>query len=114
MIIHLIRLGFYPSCARFLLLKVYHQYRVDVSEVDDRITVYGFIPGTPLSSNNVATLAYPIVLTPRIKHAYFVEREGFDPLAMLKSPMMLMMIGTGVLLFLTPYLMVRSQRPFIS
>lgn len=55
----------------------------------------------------MAPLAYPILLTPRVKNAYFIDREGFNPVAMLQSPMMLMMIGTGALLFVTPYLMVR-------
>lgn len=89
---------------------LFDHYRIDVSETKALPSVHAYIPGTPLSSNVAAPLAYPILLTPRAKNAYFVEREGFNLVAMLQSPMMLLMIGTGALLFLTPYLMSRMDQ----
>ncbi|GJJ08759.1 hypothetical protein Clacol_002978 [Clathrus columnatus] len=85
------------------------QHIVDVTKADPPISVYTFVPGTSLSNNTVISLPNPIILTPRAKNAYFAEKEGFNPIAMLQSPMMLLMIGTGVLLFLTPYLMSRMD-----
>lgn len=51
------------------------------------------------------TLRYPIVLTPRQKAEYFVERQAFNALGMLKNPMVMMMVGMGALVLGMPYIM---------
>ncbi|KAF8523147.1 hypothetical protein BU17DRAFT_64040 [Hysterangium stoloniferum] len=84
--------------------------RVDVSDAEHNVSVRAFSPGTPLAAAPVASIGYPIVLAARARNAYFVEREAFNPLAMFQSPMMLMMLATGVMLFATPYLMANMDK----
>ena len=81
--------------------------RIDVFESDSLPEVRPYFPGTPLSPVAPATLPYPIVLSARAKNDYFVPRESFNVLAMFKNPMMMMMLGAGVLVLLMPTLMVR-------
>ena len=68
--------------------------------------VYPYIPGTPHSPPSNITLPYPILLHPRQKNQYFVERQSFNVMGMLGNPMILMMVVTGVLVFAMPYIMV--------
>ena len=88
----------------------FRQLRVDVLESDSLPEVRPYFPGTPLSPPSTATLPYPIVLSARAKHDYFVPRESFNVLAMFKNPMMMMMLGAGVLVLLMPTMMVRRFR----
>jgi hypothetical protein len=83
------------------------QLRIDVlnADSDSNVTVHAFVLGTPFTAA-VPNVGYPIVLSARGRNAYFVEPEAFNPLTMFQSPMMLMMLVTGVMLFATPYLMV--------
>ncbi|KAI8995555.1 hypothetical protein BD414DRAFT_479876 [Trametes punicea] len=83
----------------------FDQLRVDVLESDTLPEVRPYFPGTPLSPAAPATLPYPIVLSARGKNDYFVPRESFNVLAMFKNPMMLMMLGAGVLVLLMPMMM---------
>lgn len=83
-----------------------NQLRIDVSTAEPHVFVRAYIPGMPLVPAPSVSIPYPIILSARSRNSYFVEREGFNPLDMLKSPMMLMMLVTGGLLFATPYLMV--------
>jgi len=92
----------------------FEQLRVDISTADPQPSVHPYAPGTPLSPASPVRLPYPITLSARSKNAYFVEREGFNPLGMLKSPMMLMMIVTGGMLFATPYLMANMDKDTLN
>lgn len=82
---------------------------MDVSNDEPYASVYAYVPGTPLAPAPLVSTGYPVVISARAKNAYFVEPEAFDPLSMLKSPMMMMMIATGFLVFATPYLMVSAM-----
>ncbi|KAK0481900.1 hypothetical protein IW261DRAFT_1563186 [Armillaria novae-zelandiae] len=62
-------------------------------------------PATPLNPPVPNLLPYPLTLTPRTKHNYFVPPDSFNMLGMLKSPMVLMMVFTGAMVLAMPYLM---------
>ncbi|OJT11821.1 hypothetical protein TRAPUB_11616 [Trametes pubescens] len=79
--------------------------RVDIFESDSLPEVRPYFPGTPLSPAAPATLPYPLVLSARGRYDYFVPRESFNVIAMFKNPMMMMMLGAGVLVLLMPTLM---------
>ncbi|CDO72318.1 hypothetical protein BN946_scf184977.g15 [Trametes cinnabarina] len=83
------------------------QLRVDVFQSDTLPEVRPYFPGTPLSPAAPATLPYPIVLSARGRADYFVPHESFNILAMFQNPMMMMMLGAGVLVLLMPTIMVR-------
>ncbi|KAI0639327.1 hypothetical protein C8Q77DRAFT_1152310 [Trametes polyzona] len=83
----------------------FEQLRIDVFESDTLPEVRAYFPGTPLSPATSATLPYPVVLTARGRHDYFVPRESFNVLAMFKNPMMMMMLAAGVLVLLMPTMM---------
>lgn len=82
------------------------QLRIDVSTADPHASVHAYVPGTSLALAPPVSLEYPLVLPARARNSYFVEREAFNPLDMLKSPMMLLMLVTGGMVFVMPYLMV--------
>lgn len=84
--------------------------RVDIYESDTLPEVRPYFPGTPLSPAAPATLPYPLVLSARGRYDYFVPRESFNVIAMFKNPMMMMMLGAGVLVLLMPTLMVRTRQ----
>ncbi|RPD82632.1 hypothetical protein L226DRAFT_528776 [Lentinus tigrinus ALCF2SS1-7] len=84
---------------------VFEQVRVDVLETETLPEVRPYFPGTPLSPPSTVTIPYPIVLSARAKYDYFVPRESFNVLAMFKNPMMMMMLGAGVLVLLMPTMM---------
>ncbi len=100
------RLHSWPTTAQCTFLP---QLRVDVYESESLPEVRPYFPGTPLSSPSSVTLPYPIVLSARAKHDYFVPRESFNLLAMFQNPMMMMMLGAGVLVLLMPTMMVRPS-----
>ncbi|EIW64742.1 uncharacterized protein TRAVEDRAFT_33498 [Trametes versicolor FP-101664 SS1] len=83
----------------------FEQMRVDIYESDTLPEVRPYFPGTPLSPAAPATLPYPLVLSARGRYDYFVPRESFNVIAMFKNPMMMMMLGAGVLVLLMPTLM---------
>ena len=91
------------------VLVIADQLRIDVSTAEPPVSVHAYVPGTPLGLAPHVSVAYPIILSARARNSYFVQREAFNPLDMLKSPMMLMMLVTGGLLFATPYLMVSGR-----
>jgi hypothetical protein len=86
------------------------QFRIDVPAATDGAlpTVRPYIPGTPLSPPAPVALPYPLTLGARRRNDYFVPPQAFDALGMLQSPMVLMMLGVGVMAIATPYLMVRG------
>jgi len=79
--------------------------RIDVLASDSLPEVRPYVQGTPHSPPSPISLPYPITLVPRQKSVYFVERESFNLLGMLSNPMILMMVGTGVVVMGMPYLM---------
>lgn len=83
------------------------QLRIDVrSDPKSQLQVRPYVAGTPHNPPSTVVLPYPITLTPRLKNVYFVEAEAFNLLAMLKNPMILMMVVTGGLVMAMPYIMV--------
>jgi len=50
-------------------------------------------------------LPHPLLLTAHAKYEYFEPRMGFSLLGLLKNPMLLMMLFSGVLMFLMPKMM---------
>eukprot|EP00980_Cylindrotheca_fusiformis_P011647 scaffold2751_cov131-Cylindrotheca_fusiformis.AAC.14 len=50
-------------------------------------------------------IKYPLVLYPYAKYQYFEQRRGFSPFSMLKNPMVMMMIFSGVMMFVMPKMM---------
>lgn len=101
---------------------LYLQLRVDVLELADvpspdsdsaleptpSVQVRPLVPGTPHSPTPpLPLLSYPISLHAQRAKTYFIPRESFDVISMFKNPMMLMMLFTGVMVFLMPKLMVR-------
>ncbi|KAF7791928.1 hypothetical protein EIP86_002954 [Pleurotus ostreatoroseus] len=81
------------------------QLRIDVSESDSTTEVRPYIPGTPLSPPSPVLLSYPIVLPATHKLDFYVAHQAFNLLGMFKSPMMMMMLFGGGMVFLMPYLM---------
>jgi hypothetical protein len=47
-------------------------------------------------------IPHPLILTAHAKYDYFEKRQGFSLLAMLKNPMVLMMLFSVVLMFMMP------------
>ncbi|KZP12033.1 hypothetical protein FIBSPDRAFT_799456 [Athelia psychrophila] len=94
----------------YLLSALSHDYtfdslRIDVPSDSESPSVHPHILGTPFSPASSIALAYPVVLTPRGKNAYYVAREGFNVMAMLSNPMMLIMGFTAIMMFAMPYIM---------
>ncbi|KIJ45126.1 hypothetical protein M422DRAFT_67283 [Sphaerobolus stellatus SS14] len=83
---------------------LFDQVRVDVSDAEPSASVYAYIPGTPLSPAPLLSTGSPVVLSAKARHNYFVERDAFDPVAMFKNPMMMIMLASAVLIFAAPYL----------
>lgn len=68
--------------------------------------VQAFIPGKqalPLSS---ASLEFPLRVGAAYAQSYYTEASAMNVLQMLKSPMVLMMLASGVLAFVVPKLTV--------
>ncbi|KAF9068040.1 hypothetical protein BDP27DRAFT_1422278 [Rhodocollybia butyracea] len=96
----------------YLLSVISHDYlfdqlRIDVTESEETPTVEArpYIPGTPMNPPSTVLLTYPLKLSARQKFDYFVPRESFNIMGMLKSPMILMMIFAGGMVLGMPYLM---------
>jgi hypothetical protein len=95
---------------------VFDQVRVDVPADSDSAALpemRPYVPGTPLSPPSTVLLPYPITLAARRKNDYFLPPPSFNALALLQSPMVLMMVFGGVMMFAMPMLMVRSPQPFV-
>ncbi|KLO07575.1 hypothetical protein SCHPADRAFT_641811 [Schizopora paradoxa] len=95
----------------YILSVVSHDYVFDSLRIDVRPDsnskpqVRPYVAGTPHNPPSTIALPYPITLTPRIKNVYFLDREAFNLLAMLRNPMILMMVVTGGLVMAMPYIM---------
>jgi len=84
---------------------VFDQFRVDVADSTSPPHVRSHLLGTPLISAASVYLRYPIALTPRHKNNYFQPRESFNLLAMFQSPMVMIMVVTGLMMLGMPYIM---------
>lgn len=81
--------------------------RVDVFSSGDAFPdVHPYIIGTPHDPPSPVSLQYPIVLTPRQKTKFFIEKQSFNALSMLNNPMILLTGVMGVFVLGLPYLMV--------
>ncbi|KAG6813081.1 hypothetical protein H0H92_014140 [Tricholoma furcatifolium] len=83
----------------------FDQLRVDVPNFNSTPEVRPYVAGTPLNPPSAVLLTYPILLTPKKRHSYFMPHESFNLMAMLSNPMMLMMVAAGAMMLATPYLM---------
>ncbi|KAI9632368.1 uncharacterized protein MKK02DRAFT_40671 [Dioszegia hungarica] len=64
-----------------------------------------FYPGkTPLTTSS-PSLAYPLALRPIGREDYYTPKGGVNVLGMLKNPVVLMMLASGVMMFGMPKLM---------
>lgn len=81
------------------------QLRLDVTN-ESTVEVRPYVPGTPLNPPSSILLSHPIKLSAHQKFNYFIPRESFNIMGMLKSPMILIMIFGGGLVLGMPYLMV--------
>jgi hypothetical protein len=92
----------------------YHsvQLRVDIPANDDIPEIRPHYPGTPLNPPVAATLPYPIILHPRQKSSFFIPPEFFDPMHMLKNPMILMMGATALMAIGLPWMLVSTFDQF--
>ncbi|KAH9486758.1 ER membrane protein complex subunit 7-like protein [Psilocybe cubensis] len=81
----------------------FDQVRIDVSNSTSP-EVRPYVAGTPMDPPSTIFLPYPISLTPREKYVYFVPPERFNLAGMLANPMMLLMVGGGVMMLAMPYL----------
>ncbi|KAJ3790240.1 hypothetical protein GGU10DRAFT_371313 [Lentinula aff. detonsa] len=97
----------------YLLSVISHDHKFDQMRIDIKdstssgefIEVRPYIPGTPMNPASTILLPYPITISARERFNYFVPRESFNIMGMLKSPMILMMIFAGGLVLGMPYLM---------
>ena len=81
--------------------------RIDVYSSGDAFPdVHPYILGTPHDPPSPVTLQYPIILTPRQKLNFFIEKQSFNAFGMLQNPMILLMGVMGVLVLGLPYLIV--------
>lgn len=85
---------------------------MDIPANDDVAEVRLHYPGTPLNPPVAVTLPYPIILHPRRKNSFFIPPESFDPMGMLKSPMVLMMGATALMAVGLPWMLVSIYDDF--
>ncbi|KAJ3933613.1 MAG: hypothetical protein NXY57DRAFT_1047768 [Lentinula lateritia] len=92
----------------YLLSVISHDYQFEqdsISFEEPVVEVRPYVLGTPMSPASTILLPYPIKLSARQRFNYFVPRESFNIMGMLKSPMILMMVFAGALVLGMPYLM---------
>ncbi|KAL7412379.1 hypothetical protein BDY24DRAFT_392721 [Mrakia frigida] len=63
------------------------------------------LPFDPLSPPSVGSLPYPLQLVPLGKLNFYTEQGSFQIFTMLKSPMILMMMASGVMMLALPWLL---------
>ena len=62
----------------------------------------------PYHPSQTPSLPYPLLLTPVGQDDYTTSTQGVNLFAMLKNPMVLMMLASGVMMYGMPKLLVRS------
>ncbi|KAF8912839.1 hypothetical protein CPB84DRAFT_1841287 [Gymnopilus junonius] len=92
----------------YLLSIISHDFAFDQLRIDITNSslpkVRPYIPGTPMNPPSSILLPYPIVLSAKEKADYFVPPERFNLAGMFANPMMLLMVGVGVMMLAMPYL----------
>lgn len=79
----------------------------DTQKIEYLVEARPLPPGTPHNPNPLpALLPYPIRLKAGYRKDYFIAREGFNAMGMLKSPMMLLMFFTAAMVFAMPKILV--------
>lgn len=75
--------------------------RIDVSDRDEG-TVKAYYISMDDSSVAPQRVQYPLLLRPTGTPEYFTLPQSFDPLSMLKNPMLIMMLVFGGMVFIMP------------
>eukprot|EP01012_Entosiphon_sulcatum_P002656 TRINITY_DN1058_c0_g1_i1.p1 TRINITY_DN1058_c0_g1~~TRINITY_DN1058_c0_g1_i1.p1 ORF type:complete len:186 (-),score=35.98 TRINITY_DN1058_c0_g1_i1:177-713(-) len=78
---------------------IFPQVRLDVSKKNP-----AKVRATRNDERRGEPLPYPLILEPKAKANYFAVREVYDVTAMLKQPMVIMMLIGAVMVFLMPRL----------
>ena len=66
-------------------------------------------PGKIPLPTSSPSLRYPIVLTALGKEDYYTVKTGVNILAMLKNPIVLMMLASGLMMFVLPKMMASME-----
>lgn len=83
------------------------QYRIDVNQTSESpVEVRPYILGIPMNPPSNILLPYPLIISCKEKYVYFQPQESFNLGGMLLNPMMLAMIGCGIMVLAMPYIMV--------
>jgi hypothetical protein len=82
-------------------------FRIDVEEQDEavKIDIHKVFWGHDFVNDLGPSQPHPLALKPIQRVQYIIERPQFSILSMLKSPMMLMSLGSLVVVFVMPKLM---------
>jgi ER membrane protein complex subunit 7 len=82
----------------------HHFGQVKIQLLDDQMDspkcIEYYYPGAPKAS-----IAHPLVMKAHARYEYFEPKGSFNPMSLLKNPMMLMMIVSVGLMFLMPKMM---------
>jgi hypothetical protein len=76
---------------------LFSQVRIDMSKKKR-----GKIRASVSEAGVVETVPYPLLLEPKGKAQYFVPREEYNMMSILKNPMVMIMLAFGVMAFLLP------------
>jgi hypothetical protein len=83
----------------------FDQLRIDVLPDLPTPEIRPYVAGTPLNPPSTISLPYPVSLSARQKHVYFVPLESFNLVGMFQNPMMLLMVLGGGMMLAMPYIM---------
>jgi hypothetical protein len=108
------------SSGKFEILLQKGSYHVHVSsihytfpnlklDIDGDLQIKAFYVSTEDSSVIPERAQYPLVLKPTGQNEYFTQAQSFDPLSMLKNPMVIMMLVFGFMMFVMPSLNATMQ-----
>ncbi|ANB11346.1 hypothetical protein AWJ20_4152 [Sugiyamaella lignohabitans] len=92
--------GSYILSLQSLPLITPYSYRVDIRPGE--VEVHQVVAGHDINTDLGPRVSYPIVIDQISRPKYTVEREAFSLINMVKSPMMLMSLGSLVMVFLLP------------
>lgn len=76
------------------------------SSTEDQLHVQILNPARQPLPVSAVSLPYPLVLEPVAKENYFVPQSGMNMLGLLKSPMVLVMLFSGIMMWAMPKLLV--------
>lgn len=75
----------------------------------DQLHVQAYYPNRQALATTSPSLAYPLVITAVQKEEYYTAAPSMQLVALLKSPMVLLMLGTSVFALLLPKLTVSTS-----